>query len=540
MTTITQTITALPTAPDPATMTRDEFSTAAAASVLAQKAMTPELNTWASQVNTVKGEMVTHAADTAADAIATAADAVATAADAVSTAADAAAAAASAASAAAIAGAFVGTSATSWTPAIETKVFTTQTGEQYTAGIFVSVVSAGAPTAWGVGQVTSYVTGTGVLTVSMQVINGSGAHTDWNISLTGTPGAQGNPGVDGASTLVRSARTSNTILGTADKSTLIDITSGTFTQTFTTAATLTDGWWCYIRNSGTGDITLDPNASEQIDGLTSFIMYPGECRIVQCTGTAFNSVVVNAFHRSFLTTGTFTKPPGYKKFAGLLWGAGASGGRSDSGTYYGGGGGGGACVPFQLAASAVGATETITIGAGGAAKASGAGQGNAGGNSTFGSLVTAYGGGAGGGSNSANFNGGGGGGALGEGADATGITTTTGGIPWSVVSGDTSTVSNSGFGGASCVAGTAGYSAYGGAAGGGGGPNQGGGSVYGGSGGSANSGGNRTSVFGGNGSLANYAGVASAGAQPGGGGGGTQTGTSGAGGDGECMVWGVI
>lgn len=61
MTTITQTITALPTAPDPATMTPAQFSTAAAASVLAQKAMTPELNTWAGQVNTVAGEVQANA-----------------------------------------------------------------------------------------------------------------------------------------------------------------------------------------------------------------------------------------------------------------------------------------------------------------------------------------------------------------------------------------------------------------------------------------------------------------------------------------------
>ena len=63
MTTITQVITALPTAPDPATMTRDEFSVAAAAFVLAQKdTLQPEINTWAGQVNTVKGEMVADAA----------------------------------------------------------------------------------------------------------------------------------------------------------------------------------------------------------------------------------------------------------------------------------------------------------------------------------------------------------------------------------------------------------------------------------------------------------------------------------------------
>lgn len=66
MTTITQTITTLPTAPDPATMTPTEFSAAAAAYVLAQKGMVPELNTWAGQVNTVAGEVNTNAATSVA------------------------------------------------------------------------------------------------------------------------------------------------------------------------------------------------------------------------------------------------------------------------------------------------------------------------------------------------------------------------------------------------------------------------------------------------------------------------------------------
>lgn len=105
-------------------------------------------------------------------------------------------AAASAASAAAIAGAFVGTSATSWTPAIESKAFATQTGEQYTAGIFVTVVSAAAPSAYGFGQVSGYSGST--LTVDVQFAGGSGAHADWNISLAG---ARGATGATGATTL---------------------------------------------------------------------------------------------------------------------------------------------------------------------------------------------------------------------------------------------------------------------------------------------------------------------------------------------------
>lgn len=55
---ITQVITTLPDAPDPATDTRDQFSTKAAASVLAQKAMVPELNAWAEQVNTIAAAAV--------------------------------------------------------------------------------------------------------------------------------------------------------------------------------------------------------------------------------------------------------------------------------------------------------------------------------------------------------------------------------------------------------------------------------------------------------------------------------------------------
>lgn len=92
--------------------------------------------------------------------------------------------------------------------------------------------------------------------------------------------------------LSRSVRTSNTILGTADKGKLIDITSGTFSQTFDAVATLGDGWWCYLRNSGTGDVTLDPNSTELIDGLASYVMYPGEVRLVQCDGVALRTILL--------------------------------------------------------------------------------------------------------------------------------------------------------------------------------------------------------------------------------------------------------
>ena len=99
------------------------------------------------------------------------------------------------------------------------------------------------------------------------LVSGTNIRTINGSSLLGS----GNLVISGAE-VVRVARTSNTQITSANRGNLIDITSGTFTQTFDAAATLGNGWFCYIRNSGTGDITLDPNASEQIDGLTSYVM----------------------------------------------------------------------------------------------------------------------------------------------------------------------------------------------------------------------------------------------------------------------------
>jgi|694.fasta_scaffold18890_9 hypothetical protein len=97
--------------------------------------------------------------------------------------------------------------------------------------------------------------------------------------------------ISSSPTVVRSARTSDTVLGTADVSKLIDITSGTFSQTFTAAATLGNGWFCYIQNSGTGYVTLDPSGSETItrDGVafTTWVLWPQESALIVCDGTGF-------------------------------------------------------------------------------------------------------------------------------------------------------------------------------------------------------------------------------------------------------------
>lgn len=216
---------------------------------------------------------------------------------------------------------------------------------------------------------------------------------------------------------------------------------------------------------------------------------------------------------------TWTKPTNLVAIKVQLWAGGGSGGSSTT-TVNSNGGGGGACVEATFLEGVLGATETVTIGAGGAAVSGGAGTGNVGGNSTFGSLVTSYGGGGGTGTTG---DGPGGGGIFSVGSG------TTGGSPLGGTVGLAST-----FGGGG---GSGGASVYGGG-GGGTGAGGGGASVYGGAGGGGgNNGSGGSSISGGDGGAGANTGTATTGSVPSGGGGGARnSGTSGAGGAGRCIV----
>ena len=272
------------------------------------------------------------------------------------------------------------TSVTSWTIAdTGSQAFAIETGKSYVIGMSVKVAYTPDGTQWGLGDVTA--ASSGSVTISFREKSGSGTYTAWTLSQD--PGTRRD-------SVVRSARTSNTILSLGDRGKLIDITSGTFTQTFDPAATLGVGWYCWIKNSGTGDITLDPSTTETIDALTSFIMFPGEMRLVLSDGSNLFSKVLSPFFRRITSTySNMPIPPGYTRFKIRQWSGGASGQRTNSSVTVSRGGAGGGCVEVDLPASSFGATETVTIGAGGAAVTTVA-NGNPGGDTTFGALVTAY------------------------------------------------------------------------------------------------------------------------------------------------------
>jgi len=71
---------------------------------------------------------------------------------------------------------------------------------------------------------------------------------------------------------------------------LVVFTGGSGTFALTSAATLGDDYFTMFRNDGTGTATIDPAASETLDGMTTMQVQPGESLILVCTGTKWYSV----------------------------------------------------------------------------------------------------------------------------------------------------------------------------------------------------------------------------------------------------------
>lgn len=116
------------------------------------------------------------------------------------------------------------------------------------------------------GTVTAYDGTTKALTLNVTDISGSGTIADWSIATMGLKGTIGFPSV---------VRSSNTALAATDNGKLI-IADTAFTQTINAISTLPDDWTVEYKNASTGDIVIDPNSSEQIEGQTTYRLLPGE------------------------------------------------------------------------------------------------------------------------------------------------------------------------------------------------------------------------------------------------------------------------
>ncbi len=349
---------------------------------------------------------------------------------------------------------------------------------------------------------------------------------------------------------------------------ILENVAGTNAITATAKTTVTAygeglGFWLVPINNNTDAVTVNidgvglsdvvdrdgnPLTADDLVASRAYLIVriSGAFRVMAGINTsAIATTLTGADIQTFDASGTWTKPSGFPSDAYVLieaWGAGGGGGSGSSGGG-GGGGGGGGYRRLETTLAALGATETVTVGAGGTA----GDPAGAGGNSSFGSLLTGYGGGGGDATGGGTAGGGGGGGGLtsagasgsgssGDGGNGGGPSiwtgasnpntgTSSGGTPGTPGTG------NAGGGGGAAAAGRGGSGTGGGGGGGSaGGSGAGGGSIWGGGGGS-NTGTAGASVYGGNGGADGAAGTA-----PGGGGGGKTNGSGGAGAAGRIKV----
>jgi len=76
----------------------------------------------------------------------------------------------------------------------------------------------------------------------------------------------------------------------ADRSSTYVWTGGAGTLTLTLASTLGDNWFMFLRNSGTGALTVTGTSGDLINGSTSIALQPTDSCIIVCSGSQFYTV----------------------------------------------------------------------------------------------------------------------------------------------------------------------------------------------------------------------------------------------------------
>lgn len=167
------------------------------------------------------------------------------------------------------------TSASSVAIGTGAKTFVLATDVPFVQDQFVFISNTSTAGEWMYGQVTSYNSSTKTLIVNVTDASGSGTETTWKITASGPKGTLN---------VVTSTRTSNSALVDADKGSVILATSA-FTQTITAKANLSQNWIVFIKNASTGNLIIDPNSSETIEGQTTITLLPGDSCYIHYDGT---------------------------------------------------------------------------------------------------------------------------------------------------------------------------------------------------------------------------------------------------------------
>jgi hypothetical protein len=100
---------------------------------------------------------------------------------------------------------------------------------------------------------------------------------------------------------------------TTDRSSTYVWTGGAGTLTMSAASTLGDNWFMFVRNNGTGALTVAGSGGDTINGSASIALQPQDSCIIVCSGTAFFTVGLGrntqfAFTQlsKAVTTGSYT------------------------------------------------------------------------------------------------------------------------------------------------------------------------------------------------------------------------------------------
>ena len=92
-----------------------------------------------------------------------------------------------------------------------------------------------------------------------------------------------------ASTISSTSITPQT-LGAADRASTYVWTGGLGTFNLPSAVVVGNGWFFNVRNSGTGDLTLDPAGGELINGSVSIVLSPNDSAVIATDGTSWYTI----------------------------------------------------------------------------------------------------------------------------------------------------------------------------------------------------------------------------------------------------------
>lgn len=235
-------------------------------------------------------------------------------------------------------------------------------------------------------------TGSGTLT---------GVTAGGGLSTSGVGSAGGTITVSGTMTAVKpiNAQTGTTYtFVTGDNAKLVTFSNASAVAVTLPQATSTfgAGWYVNVVNKGAGTVTITPTTST-INGASTLLLQRGQGALIVSDGTNYQAVrfVPGVVSQVFTSSGTYTPTTGMAYcIIECVGGGGGGGGVQGNASYNlgGGGGGGGGYARAVKTAAAIGASQTVTIGAGGTGGSAGANNGAAGGDTSVGVLVVGKGG----------------------------------------------------------------------------------------------------------------------------------------------------